>query len=321
MTTHKQDAQNTNLGKRRGVSPILATVILLGVTVVGGGVTFALLSSGTQTASSQNIIAIENAQAIKGTDHADITATIKNAGTKPWVKLEMTVSKSELSEPLLYESLHENVSGCDAGTYSATACKDGEASVSGATSNRENPLRAQWIAHLDKTGGETNKADPGEGISVGRKYVFDNKDDYRTVTILNGTAVSPLFGGVDQDGNTALSTKMVNAGITACSPATDTDCTTQFDALDPISGNVFCSSSTDNTVTATCRVFTHTNIEDSPIAPGSSKYFYADAFTKEVPGLNNQVVRVGDALVVNLVAIDVDGGDTRAQTIIKVAGV
>lgn len=320
MTTQTQ--KNDYHQKHKGVSPILATVILLAVTVVGGGVTFALLSSGTQTAASQNIIAIENAQAVKGTDHADITATIKNAGSKPWAEIEMNVAKSELSEPLLYESLHENVVGCVEATFDADLCKDGIREVSGAKSNRDNPLRAQWIASLDKLGGETDKADPGEGISVGRKLVFDNQDDYRTVLILNGTAVAPLFTGQGVDGETTLSADMIAAGVTQCSPGTNTDCTAQFRALDSSTdGNIFCSSSTDDTVAAVCRVFTHTSIEDSPIAPGESKYFYADAFTKEVPGLNNLQVRVGDAMVINLVAQDVDGGTTRAQTIIKVTGV
>ncbi len=316
-----QTKKNDFHQKHKGVSPILATVILLAVTVVGGGVTFALLSSGTQTAASQNIIAIENAQGVKGTDHADITATIKNAGSKPWVQIEMTVGKSELSEPLLYESLHENVVGCDG---AAGTCQDGIREVSGAEGNRDNPLRAQWIASLDKLGGETDRADPGEGISVGRKFVFDNQDDLRTVTILNGTAVAPLFGGFGVDNEQTLSTDMDEL-VNACTPSAagtfTGDCTAVFDALDPVSGNVFCGLSTNDNIAAVCQVFTHTSIEDDPIAPGESKYFYADAFTKEIPGLNNLVIRVGDALVVNLVAEDVDGGTTRAQTIIKVTGV
>lgn len=318
MTT--QTRQNDFHQKHKGVSPILATVILLAVTVVGGGVTFALLSSGTQTASSQNIIAIENAQAVKGTDHADITATIKNAGSKPWAKIEMTVGKSELSEPLLYESLHENVVGCTASTVSG--CKSGIREVSGASGTAENPLRAQWIASLDKLGGETDKADPGEGVAVGRKFVFDSQDNYRTVVILNGTAVAPLFGGKGTANESTLSADMIAKGVTVCS-GTDTDCKAQFQALDSSTkGNIFCTTGgTDNTVAATCKVFTHTSIEDEPIAPGESKYFYADAFTKEVKNLNNLQLRVGDALVVNLVAEDVDGGTTRAQTIIKVTGV
>lgn len=315
MTNDKQTKKFV-LKSRKAISPILATVVLLGITVVAGGLVFSLFSTSAASSSNTDVIAIQNAQAVKGTNHADITATVKNAGSQPWTKIEMTVGKTELSEPILYESLHENVAGCTASTYSSSSCADDV----GSAGNRDNPMRAQWLISLDKTGGEENKADPGEGAAVGRKLVFESIDDYRTITILNGTAVAPLFGGTDQNDSSTLSTKMQNLGITACSPTTDTNCTTQFDALDNVAGNIFCSSSTDDTIAATCRVFTHTNIEDSPISPGQSVYFYADAFTNEIPGLNNQVLRVGDNLVVNIASENGDGGTARVQTIIKVAG-
>lgn len=309
MTTQTQNDDFHQ--KHKGVSPILATVILLAVTVVGGGVTFALLSSGTQTASSQNVIAIENAQAVKGTDHADITATIKNAGSKPWSKIEMTVAKSELSEPLLYESLHENAQGCS-GSISTS---DGSCSA-GPAKGRDNPLRMQWLATLDKTSGTDGLADFGEGISVGRKFVFENKDSYRSILVLNNTAIAAAFNGTNGQ---------LGAGITTCNVPTGswTNCGDLFDDLDTSTdGQIACRNPdlNDETIVAECKVFTHVNM-DKNISPGESRYFYADAFTKSVTGLNNVFVQVGDALVVNLVAEDVDGGTARAQTIIKVTGV
>lgn len=329
MTNDKQ-TEKFVLKRRRAISPILAVVVLLGITVVAGGIVFSLFSTSATTASATDVIAIQNAQAVKGTSHADITATVKNAGSQPWSKIEMTVSKSELSEPILYESLHENVVGCDdvAGT-----CSDGvDNAASGADGNRDNPLRAQWLISLDKQGGTENAADPGEGAAVGRKLVFDNKDDLRTILVLNGTAVAPLFGGFDQDGLSAITTKMSDkitalGGSGACSPTAGTaftgDCTPIFQALDSSTdGNIFCRDGQgDDTIVAQCEVFTHTNIQDSPIGAGQSVFFYADVFTKEIPGLDNQVARVGDSLVVNIASENAEGGTARVQTIIKVAGI
>lgn len=333
MKTTKK--QNSLFSKRRGVSPILATVILLGISVVGGGLAFAVFSSGMTTASQNNVIAIENAQAVKGTGHADITATVKNAGGKPWAAVEMTVSKTELSEPILYESLHENVVGCAEVEGADETDELAEMNANGiclgtgnggdegaADGNRDNPMRAQWLISLDKSStGDNNDreddvADKGEGAAVGRKLVFQSKDDLRTIQVLNGTAVAPLFGMEDQNGSTTPSGNTEET----CSPNSDTyvDCTAVFQELDSSTdGYIFCNKPDD---TVQCKVFTHTNIKDDPISSGESVYFYADAFTKEIPGLHNQVVRVGDNIVVNIASEDVDGGTARVQTIIKVIG-
>ncbi|NIP62695.1 MAG: hypothetical protein GWN01_03635 [Nitrosopumilaceae archaeon] len=320
MKTTKK--QNSLFSKRRGVSPILATVILLGIAVVGGGLAFAVFSSGITTASQNNVIAIENAQAVKGTDHADITATVKNAGGKPWSSIQMTVAKTELSEPILYESLHENVAGCDdgiSGTPAAGDCDDDDKNVA---DNRANPMRAQWLITLDKASGTDDQADFGEGAAVGRKLVFDDKDDNRTIQILNGTAVARLFGQSSSDNSHSL-----NSDMTVCDvSSSQANCIATFQELDSSTDGeaIYCDPGTDAQkaagIFATCKVFTHTNIADDPISSGESVYFYADAFVKEITGLNNQVLRVGDNVVVNIASEDVDGGTARVQTIIKVTG-
>jgi len=323
--------QNSLFTKRRGVSPILATVVLLGITVVGGGLAFAVFSSGMTTASQNNVIAIENAQAVKGTDHADITATVKNAGGKPWQAIEMTVGKTALSEPILYESLHENVAGCaDPGTIDGACDGIGDGSEGAPDGNRDNPMRAQWLITLDKaSGNEEDVADKGEGAAVGRKLVFQNNDDLRDIQILNGTAVAVLFGGhgvgTGQVGTTGyngnIDTDDFCNGGNALVAGTWVDCSAAFVALDASTDGTFeCQGSDDDDIAAVCKVFTHTNITDDPISSGESIYFYADAFVEEIPGLHNQVLRVGDNVVVNISAEDVDGGTARVQTIIKVTG-
>ena len=101
------------------------------------------------------------------------------------------------------------------------------------------------------------------------------------------------------------------------------DCTAVFKALDPSTkGIIQCRSvPTDDDIAAECKVFTHTNIKDSPIGTGQSIYFYADVLTQEIPGLDNQIVRVGDNLVVNVSTENADGGTARVQSIIKVTGI
>ncbi|MEW6043254.1 MAG: hypothetical protein AB1608_03235 [Thermoproteota archaeon] len=311
---------DTKIKKRLGVSPILATVVLLGITVVGGGLTFAVFSQGLNTSTSQTLIALENAQAVKGTSHADLTATIKNTGSKPLTKIEMTVAKSELSEPLLYEALHENVLGCDA------LCSNSGVKPLSSPNNNDNPLRAQWIAHLDITGQNKDVADRGEGISAGRKFEFTTGDlSLRTIVVPNGTSVQKLM--VDTGGERAK-TNIPSTDICTIADATNwVNCATFFNALDPSTGrytNIACKGaglSTDITKdNIECKAFSHRKLS-APLGPGQSLQIYADVFTKSVTGLNNQVVNAGDGIVVNLVATADDGSSTRTQTVIKVTGI
>lgn len=323
-------AKKTNVQTRRGVSPILATVILLGVTVVGGGLTFGVLQSGSTTAASTDVIGITNVQAIKGTGHADLTATVKNSGAQPWVKVEMTVAKTELSEPILYESLHENVVGCKTaavidGTCDGVGNGGNEGEPAG---GRDNPLRAQWLISLDKASGKPDIVDKGEGASVGRKLVFQDKDDLRSVQVLNGTAIARIFGGQDQNGDSGTANYLGNidtadwCSTSAMTAGSWVDCSAAFKALDASTkGIVQCQGNADDDIAATCNVFTHTNIKDDPVGTGQSIFFYADAFTQEIPGLNNQVLRTGDNIVINIFTENKDGGTSRVQTIAKVSGV
>ncbi|MGQ0772010.1 MAG: archaellin/type IV pilin N-terminal domain-containing protein, partial [Nitrososphaerota archaeon] len=309
---------------QRAVSPILATVLLLGITVVGGGLAYSLMAQGSSAASTQTIITLENAQAVKGTSHSDVTATIKNGGSVPWKQLEMTVAKGELSEPILYEALHENVAGCSVAMTSG-ACTGGTA----ADLTLDNPLRAQWLASLN-TGGETTKVvDNGEGIAAGRKFVVSTSDpSLRSVQILNGTWIAKAFGDTTL---TDVTNKLKNsAGTTVSCDATTTtwtDCGQVFKALDAatVIGNsngdgIECHKDPNLNDAIECKVFTHYKIA-APIQPGSSFQIYADAFTADVPGLKNLKVQSGDGLVVNIVAIGENGSTARYQTIIKVVGI
>lgn len=317
MTSQKTN--KTMFGIRRGVSPILATVLLLGITVVGGGLAYSLMAQGANTAASQNIITLENAQAVKGTGHADLTATIKNGGSIPWKTVEMTVAKGELGEPILYEALHENVRGCTDATDGCYASSPGLL----AGVNLDNPLRVQWIASLDITGGTKDVADRGEGISAGRKFVISTNDpSVRTVLIPNGTSVYKQMKNSPTTERTSSNINAITPSVW-CSPtsADETNCSAYFNALD--AGTIksgefaFCKEVTNG---MECKVLSHRKIS-TPIQPGQSVQIYADVFTKAVPGLNNIAVQNGDGLVVNVVSEGENGSTARYQTVIKVVGI
>ena len=304
--------KRTSLRSRRAISPILAVVVLLGITVVAGGLVFTLFTSSTTTASTVDSIMLQNAQAVKGSSHADFTVNVKNAGSVPWNEISLTITKSELSEPIIYESLHEVVMGC-----SASTCSD-DTNVGG---SRDNPMRAQWLASLDKTSGTGTNADFGEGIAAGRKMVYQDKDDLRTISVMNGTAVSALFGDTSStftrssqftgtamsagsaDGNFIDEFKFLDSGV----KGTDINC--RQPNIQKLAAGVY----------AECDIFTHKKITTIPA--GQSVYFYADLFTKAVTGLDNQISAVGDNLVVNIATKNTDGGEGRLQTVVKVTGV
>lgn len=314
-------SQNTNkmFGSQRGVSPILATVLLLGITVVGGGLAYSLMAQGSNTAASQNIITLENAQAVKGSSHSDLTATIKNGGSTPWKKVEMTVAKSDLSEPLLYEALHENVMGCFQTDGTTAATGEADCKRLHTSKNLDNPLRSQWIAHLDITGGTAAIADKGEGISAGRKFVVSTSDQAdRNTIVKKNTSVYNLITG---NGTDAASNN-ITTGESCATSTSFTECTTLFSQLDSLgsnAGKIYCRL-VEAGGDVECNVMTERKIT-SPIQPGQSIQIYADAFTKSVTGLNNQFVQNGDGLVVNIVAEGENGSTARYQTVIKVVGI
>jgi len=305
-----------SLRSRRAISPILAVVVLLGITVVAGGLVFTLFTSSATTASTVDSIMLQNAQAVKGSSHADFTVNVKNAGSVPWTEISLTITKSELSEPIIYESLHEVVMGCTETTN--TLCDDDDTNVAG---SRDNPMRAQWLVSLDKKSGTGTDADFGEGIAAGRKMVFQDKDDNRTLSVMNGTAVAALMG---QSGSSfGISSQFDGTPLTISS--SDQNFIAEFKFLDSkVKGNaIFCkepnSAKSAAGVFAECKIFTHKKITTIPA--GQSVFFYADLFTTAVTGLDNQVSAVGDNLVINIATKNSDGGTGRLQTIVKVTGV
>lgn len=101
---------NMLLTKRRAVSPILATVLLLGVAVVGGGMTFALMSQASSTAIESSNITVPDVNLIATNEHGSFSMTIKNSGTKAWKSVAINAYKGQLPAVIFYRPLGWSVS-------------------------------------------------------------------------------------------------------------------------------------------------------------------------------------------------------------------
>lgn len=68
---------------RRAVSPLLATVILIAITIAAGLVVYNLFFSTAGTISSQLNIQVVSIDIVKTSSTTLVSATIKNSGNKP----------------------------------------------------------------------------------------------------------------------------------------------------------------------------------------------------------------------------------------------
>ena len=76
---------------RRAVSPLLATIILIAITVAGGLVIYNLFFSTAGTLSAQTSIHVESMDIVKTSSQILVSATIKNSGNKPITACTMTI--------------------------------------------------------------------------------------------------------------------------------------------------------------------------------------------------------------------------------------
>lgn len=82
------------LKEQCGLSPLLATLILIGATVVAGFVAYAVFFDSSTILSSKLTVQA-SVGIIKTSDMALISATVKNTGTKPIVSCNVTVYYNE----------------------------------------------------------------------------------------------------------------------------------------------------------------------------------------------------------------------------------
>ncbi|MGC9069123.1 MAG: archaellin/type IV pilin N-terminal domain-containing protein [Thermoprotei archaeon] len=79
--------------KIRGISPLIATIILIAITIVGGLLIYNLFFSTSSTASSTSAISVQNIDLVVpgGTGTPQFSITVKNAGNKPITGYTITI--------------------------------------------------------------------------------------------------------------------------------------------------------------------------------------------------------------------------------------
>jgi len=75
----------------RGISPLLATIILVAITVSAGLVIYHLFFSLSGVAGSTASIEVVSADLIKASSKIMLSVTVKNTGSKPFVTCTVTV--------------------------------------------------------------------------------------------------------------------------------------------------------------------------------------------------------------------------------------
>ncbi|NIT99553.1 MAG: hypothetical protein GWN01_00995 [Nitrosopumilaceae archaeon] len=103
-----------NVKSRRGVSPILAVVVLLGITIAGGSIVFSVFGQASSTATESNAVSILDSNLQITNNHGSLSMTIKNTGTKSWESVSINAYKGEIPQVIFYRPASWIVSGTDA---------------------------------------------------------------------------------------------------------------------------------------------------------------------------------------------------------------
>lgn len=102
---------NMSLTKRRAVSPILATVLLIAVTIVASALVYSTFTQAASTATESNGITVLDANLIATSDHGSFSMTIKNSGTKPWKAVSINGYKGDTPALIFYRPISWNAAG------------------------------------------------------------------------------------------------------------------------------------------------------------------------------------------------------------------
>ena len=78
---------------RRAISPLIATIILIAICVVGGLMVYSIFMSTSSTMSAKGQISVEAIDLVKQTDGtATFSITVKNTGNKPAVSVTVKLA-------------------------------------------------------------------------------------------------------------------------------------------------------------------------------------------------------------------------------------
>jgi len=83
------------LGKR-GISPLIATIILIAICVAGGLLIYNVFFSTSNTITAKGQLEITNVELIKSSGGVTFTITVKNAGNKPVSGLTVLLEGNDL---------------------------------------------------------------------------------------------------------------------------------------------------------------------------------------------------------------------------------
>jgi flagellin-like protein len=81
------------LKHKRGISPLIATIILLAICIAGGALIYSIFFSTANTLNATGQLSVQTSSLIKDTQgHTVFTMTIKNVGNKPFTSLSVTLA-------------------------------------------------------------------------------------------------------------------------------------------------------------------------------------------------------------------------------------
>ena len=76
----------------KAISPLIATIILIAITIAGGLIVYALFTSTAGVASSKGQVAIESQDLVKAGTDVIFTVTVKSSGSKPADAINITLA-------------------------------------------------------------------------------------------------------------------------------------------------------------------------------------------------------------------------------------
>jgi len=80
--------------QKRGISPLIATIILIAICVAGGALIYSIFFSTTSTLNATGQLNIQSMNLIKDTNgNANFALTIKNVGNKPFTSISIKLAQ------------------------------------------------------------------------------------------------------------------------------------------------------------------------------------------------------------------------------------
>jgi flagellin-like protein len=107
--------------KRRAISPLIATIILIAICISGGLLVYSVFFSTAGTLSAKGQVTVEAMDLVKNTEgHVNFSIVVKNTGNKPVTTLAVTLNGETAAQVTLPSPSNVLQPGQSA-SYSASA--------------------------------------------------------------------------------------------------------------------------------------------------------------------------------------------------------